>query len=271
MWYYLVMNETDNLPEKIRALITGKSYSLNGIGKSTAKVLVFDDCVLKIEPYQKETEDMVNVMCWLEGKLPVPKVMGFETDGDNQYLLMSKVTGKMSCDEYYMSRPDVLIEGLAEAFNMFWRVDIKGCPRTLDLDSELAEARRRVENKLIDLSDSEPSTFAEEGFKDAEDLLCWLEKNKPDFKPVLSHGDFCLPNIFLDNGKVSGFIDLGSTGIGDKWKDIALCYRSLRWNSEGAYGGKVYPDVRSMKLFDALGIKPDMDKIRYFILLDELF
>ena len=271
MWYYLVMNETDNLPEKIRALITGKSYSLNGIGKSTAKVLVFDDCVLKIEPYQKETEDMVNVMCWLEGKLPVPKVMGFETDGDNQYLLMSKVTGKMSCDEYYMSRPDVLIKGLAEALNMFWSVDIKGCPRTLDLDSELAEARRRVENNLIDLSDSEPSTFAEEGFKDAEDLLCWLEKNKPDFKPVLSHGDFCLPNIFLDNGKVSGFIDLGSTGIGDKWKDIALCYRSLRWNSEGAYGGKVYPDVRSMKLFGALGIKPDMDKIRYFILLDELF
>ena len=267
----MAMTLTDNLPEKIRALTAGKTFSVNDIGKSTAKVMVFDDCVLKIEPYQKETEEMVGVMRWMEGKLPVPKVLCFESDNENQYLLMSKITGKMSCDEYYMSRPDVLIDGLAEAINMFWNVDTTGCPRTLDLDGELAEARRRVENNLIDLSDSEPSTFAEGGFKDAEDLLCWLEKNKPVFEPVLSHGDFCLPNIFFENGRVSGFIDLGSAGIGDKWKDIALCYRSLRWNSEGAYGGKVYPDVRSMKLFDALGIKPDMDKIRYFILLDELF
>lgn len=261
----------DNLPDKIKTLIAGKPYSVNDVGMSSAKVIVFDDCVLKIEPYQKDTEDMVNVMRWMEGKLPVPKVLCFESYSDKQFLLMSKVSGKMSCDEYYMSRPDVLISGLAEAFNMFWNVDTKGCPRTLDLDSELAEARRRVENNLIDLSDAEPHTFGENGFKDAEDLLCWLEKNKPEFEPVLLHGDFCLPNIFLENGRVSGFIDLGSAGIGDKWKDIALCYRSLRWNSEGAYGGKVYPDVRSMKLFDALGIKPDMDKIRYFILLDELF
>lgn len=265
------MTAPNNLPDKIRALISGKTYTVNGIGKSNASVMVFDDSVLKIEPYQKETEEMVGVMHWMEGKLPVPQVLCFESDSENQYLLMSKIPGKMSCDEYYMSRPDVLISGLAEAFRMFWNVDTEGCPRTLDLDSELKEARRRVENGLVDLSDSEPSTFAEGGFKDAFDLLSWLENNKPRFEPVLSHGDFCLPNIFFENGKVSGFIDLGSAGIGDKWKDIALCYRSLRWNSEGAYGGKVYPDVRSMKLFDALGIEPDMDKIRYFILLDELF
>ena len=117
----------------------------------------------------------------------------------------------------------------------------------------------------------EPSTFGEGGFKNPEQLLRWLEDNKPEYEPVLSHGDFCLPNLFLEDDSISGFIDLGDTAIGDKWRDIALCYRSLRWNAEGAYGGNVYPDVESMKLFEALGIEPNMEKIRYYILLDELF
>lgn len=264
-------NLFSDLPGSIKALISGKPFCVNDVGMSDARVFVFDDCVLKILPYQKQNEEAVAVMRWLAGRLPIPEVLSYESYQGFQYLLMSKIRGKMSCDEYYMSRPDELTAGLAEAFNMLWSVDTTGCPRTLDLDAELAEARRRVENGLVDMSDSEPSTFGEEGFKDPEELLYWLENNRPSFEPVFSHGDFCLPNIFMDNGKVSGFIDLGSAGIGDKWKDIALCYRSLRWNSEGAYGGKVYPDVRSMKLFDALGIEPDMDKIRYYILLDELF
>ena len=177
----------------------------------------------------------------------------------------------MSCDEYYMRRPNELIAGLAQAFRMLWSIDIKDCPRERNLEAELKEARMRVENHLIDMDDAESGTYGEGGFKGPEELLDWLENNKPGYEPVLSHGDFCLPNIFFDGGKVSGFIDLADTGIADKWRDIALCYRSLRWNSEGAYGGNVYPDVRSQKLFDALGIEPDMEKIRYYILLDELY
>ena len=265
------MNEIDNLPEIIRKLTAGKAFTVNDVGMSDAKVIVFDDCVLKVAPFDKQNEDTVGVMRWLEGRLPVPEVISYEADTEYQYLLMSRIPGRMSCDKSYMQRSDVLIAGLSEAFNMVWNVDASGCPRESDLDSELAEARIRVEKGLVDLSDSEPSTFGEGGFKDAEDLLFWLENNKPDYEPVFSHGDFCLPNIFFENGRVSGFIDLGHAGIADKWKDIALCYRSLRWNSEGAYGGMVYPDVRSQRLFDALGIKPDMEKIRYFILLDELF
>ena len=96
-------------------------------------------------------------------------------------------------------------------------------------------------------------------------------ENKPSYEPVLSHGDFCLPNIYLDNGIISGFIDLGDAGIGDKWRDIALCYRSLKHNAEGAYGGKVYPDTDPMQLFKKLQIEPDWDKIRFYLLMDELF
>ena len=117
----------------------------------------------------------------------------------------------------------------------------------------------------------DPATFGPGGFKDPEQLLDWLENNRPDYEPVFSHGDLCLPNVFIEGGRISGFIDLGDAGIGDKWRDLALCWRSLKWNSEGAYGGKVYPEVRQELFFEALGIAPDPEKLRYYTLLDELF
>lgn len=95
--------------------------------------------------------------------------------------------------------------------------------------------------------------------------------NRPDEDLVFSHGYFCLPNIFLKDDKVSGFIDLGNMGIADRYQDIALCYRSLNNNLAGAYGGKVYGKIDDNLLFDCLGITPDYEKIRYYILLDELF
>ena len=261
----------ENLPVKIQSLVSGKKYTCDDMGKSQAKVLMFDDCVLKIEKTSAKNDELVKIMRWLEGKLPVPKVIAYEKDAENQYLLMSKVSGKMSCDDYYMSRPKELCELLSQALKLLWSVDISDCPRKITLDDELAEARYRVENNLIDISDAETETYGPDGFENPMALLEWLENNRPERDSVLSHGDFCLPNVFIDNGKLSGLIDLGDTAVNDKWLDIALCYRSLKHNADGTWGKKIYEDFNPELLFDALGIEPDWEKIRYYILLDELF
>ncbi|MBO4729719.1 MAG: aminoglycoside 3'-phosphotransferase [Spirochaetaceae bacterium] len=262
-----------NLPEKIKALVLGKNFTSDDIGKSQVKVLMFDDCVLKIEAASKKNDETVKLMRWLEGKLPVPKVIAYEKDEvtDLQYLLMSKVSGIMSCDDYYMSRPKELCQHLAEALKLLWSVDISDCPRYINLDDKLKEARYRVENNLIDVDDAEPETFGPDGFENPVALLEWLDANRPNCEPVLSHGDFCLPNIFIDGSKLGGFIDLGDTGVADKWWDILLCYRSLKHNADGTWGKKIYSDFKPELLFEALGIEPDWGKIRYYILLDELF
>jgi len=101
-------------------------------------------------------------------------------------------------------------------------------------------------------------------------LYLWLEAHQPEEDLVLSHGDYCLPNIFGNKNQLSGFIDIGRMGIADRWQDIALCYRSLRDNMNGSYGGKVY-DFNPNLLFEALKIEKNEEKLNYYLLLDELF
>ena len=286
MYYreYMALQELllSNLPESIREKVAGKDFQIDDLGKSGSRIFLFDDCVLKCEklldqedseaePFSEDKDKTVEVMRYLKGKLPVPEVLAYEKDEEYRYLLMSRIPGTVACDPYYMEHPNEMIPILSDALKLLWSVDISDCPRKSDLDTILSEAEYRVKNNLIDLSDTEPETFGEGGFKDAEELLSWLYENKPSYEPVLSHGDFCLPNIFIEDGKLSGFIDLGNTGTGDKWMDIALCYRSLKHNADGKWGSKVYPGIRPEMLFEELRLEPDWEKIRYYILLDELF
>ena len=256
---------------KIKGLIANKPYTVDEIGMSGNQVLIFEDMVLKIEEKSETVDRQVQMMQWLEGKIPVPKVIAYEVEEEKSYLLMSRTSGVMSCDTYYLEHSQMLLEALASGLKMLWEVDVTDCPVVRDVDAVLKEARERVEKDLVDVEDAEPTTFGDGGFENPEQLLEWLENHRPAFEPVLSHGDYCLPNVFLENGQIKGFIDLGRAGVGDKWNDIALCYRSLKHNFDGTYGGKVYEDFNPDMLFEKLGIEPDWEKIKWYLLLDELF
>jgi aminoglycoside phosphotransferase len=259
------------LPNEIKNLIGEEKYSLDDVGMSDSTIVLFRDKILKIQTMSEESLNEYHMMEWLKDKVPVPKVLGFERDEHKNYLLMTKVTGEMSCADKYLKNPEQLTAALAEALQKLWKVDISNCPYIYNLDKKLQMAKYNVENNLVDMDDVESGTFGENGFKNPYHLLEWLINNKPEEELVLSHGDFCLPNIFLSNGKVSGYIDLGMTGIADKWQDIALCYRSLLHNYEGKFTGMPYQGFNIDMLFEKLEIEPNWDKIRYYILLDELF
>lgn len=258
-------------PSKIKELISRKEYTIDDIGKSTSTVILFDDMVLKIEEHDAKIDRTVQMMQWLEGKLPVPTVICYEIFENKSYLLMSRMNGEMSCEKYYLERPQELTKLLADGLKILWEIDISDCPYQRELDAELAEAKERVERNLVDISDTQPETFGPNGFESPSHLLKWLEENKPELEPVFSHGDYCLQNVMLKDGKVSGFIDIGTAGVADKWRDIALCYRSLKNNFDGTYGGRIYEDFNPEILFEKLGIEPNWEKIKYYMLLDELF
>lgn len=259
------------LPYELKRIIDGQPYILNDIGMSDAKVLIFEDKVLKIQPSTLETQTEHTMMTWLENKLPVPKCLYHMVEEGTNYLLMSKLKGKMACDEECLKSPKELVSILAEGLKMLWEINISDCNVKWNLERKLIAAKSAVDNGEVDIENTEPETFGENGFNSPSELLDWLQKNQPNEDLVLSHGDFCLPNVFIKDGKVAGFIDLGRMGIADRWQDIALCYRSLMHNYGGKYSGKAYKDHDPNLLFEALEMEPNWQKLRYYILMDELF
>ena len=77
---------------------------------------------------------------------------------------------------------------------------------------------------------------------------------------VLIHGDYCLPNIMLDDWRFCGFIDLGDAGVGDRHIDLFWGRWTIGFNLRmiGAYDDKSYGE----RFFDAYG----RDKINEDIL-----
>jgi len=260
------------LPSDLQTILGDRPYTLDDVGMSGSQVLCFDDMVLKIGKHTDAHEREVSMLTWMGAKkLPVPEVLYADVIGGTRYLLMSRVPGKMSCAAEYLDNADVLVKILAEGLHILWKTDLSGCPCDSRLDRHLKAAERHVVNGQVDVNAVEPDTFGPGGFASPEHLLAWLYDNRPPETPVLSHGDYCLPNIFAENGRLSGFIDLGDSGIADRYQDIALCYRSLTRNMDGSYGGRVREGFDPDRLFGELGITPDRDLLRYYRLLDELF
>ncbi len=258
------------IPQSITKLTANKPYTEENIGESGSAVMCFEDMVLKIDPSDEESDTHAEMLRWLEGKIPVSKLLAYEKENGKNYLLTSKINGKMVCDQEFIKEPEKVTRLMAEALQMLWSIDISDCPVDQSIEHKLRRAKHNVENDLCDIENTEPETFGEGGFKDPYDLLRWLCENKPKEEPVLSHGDFCLPNVFAENDRISGFIDLGRSGKADRYQDIALAYRSLKNNYNGTYGYKIGGYDPSL-LFKYLNMEPDMEKIRYYILLDELF
>lgn len=258
------------LPERIRKIVGDLPFEADRIGMSGAGVRLYPDAVLKISRDDGSARREAGIMEWLRGKLPVPEILACERENGHQFLLMTRLPGVMLCEGSVLADPLHVTGLLAEALEAVGSVDIAGCPRGAGLDTELAIAREHVERGEVDVENTDPATFGPGGFRDPEHLLRWLEENRPPESPAFTHGDMCLPNIFTENGKISGLLDLGGAGVGDPYRDYAIVRRSLHDNLDGHHGHSC-PGFDADVLFDILGISPDREKLRYYALLDELF
>lgn len=259
------------LPEAIRALTVGRNCAESRVGLSGSRVFLYDDMVLKISPRSEEADNEAAVCRALSGLLPVPELLCYETTEADAFCLMSRLPGRMLCSEELMRDPALVTRLVAEAIRLLQSVPTdKLCGVTLD--GKLRWARRAVEQGLADMEHAEPETFGPGGFAGPDALLLWLEGNRPAERPVLTHGDLCLPNILTDGRRVTGFVDCGRMGPGDPWQDLAIARRSLRDNFAGCYDARLRrPDYDPDALLRELGVAPDPERMRYYLLLDELF
>jgi kanamycin kinase/aminoglycoside 3'-phosphotransferase-3 len=214
---------------------------------------------LKIEAKNEAFTREQQLTAWLQKRLPVPKIIASAHQNGKDYLLMTKVPGEMACSESSLQNPQKLVMALADGIKRLQCVEIAHCPFDFSLEAKLALAYERIHTGAVSMADWEPQT----PFSTPEALYDYLVANQPDEVPVFTHGDYCLPNIFIQGSRTTGFIDTGRAGIADKWQDIALCTRSLAHNLK--------TEAYHALFFEALELKPDDAKINYYILLDELF
>lgn len=259
------------LPPELSDLVGSAPCREESIGLSGSRVFIYEDAVLKCGPASSETKKEAGLLTWLSGRLPVPECLFFSEEDGQYLLLMSRIKGRMACEEEFMCDPERLVSTLAESLRLLWTADVSGCPVSDGLDGKLAAAALAVETGRVDVSSAEEGTFGPGGFASPEALLLWLESNRPPEDPVFSHGDLCLPNIMLDSeGGLSGFVDLGRSGVCHRWNDIAILRRSLIHNYRGKYARRTFPGFEDDMLLEALGVKKDPELLRYFVLLDEL-
>lgn len=259
-----------HIPASIKRRIGFQKGALDDVGRSGAQVLMFDDMVLKMEPDSNMAGNEHQMMRWLQGRLPVPQIIEEALVDGTRFLLMSRMPGCHLCDAAILDDQHLLAELVAEGLRKLWAVDITGCPADRSLDQKFKEIEAGLRSGTLTMEDArQEETYGPSGFASPSELFDWLVKHRPEEEKVLSHGDYCLPNIFCDGQKLTGFIDLGLAGVADKWGDIEQVNWSMWANSTGQFGGKCRAFDRQL-LYDALGMQPDDEKLRYYSLLSEL-
>jgi kanamycin kinase len=169
---------------------------------------------------------------WLDGRHPAPRVIAFGEDPDAQWLRTEAVPGTSAVGDRWRARRPEAISAIADGLRAIHAVPADDFPA--GWTSEVWVGRT-------------PASLGP----------------RPDIEePVLVHGDACAPNTLVsDDGRWTGNVDFGDLAVGDRWADLAVASMSLDWN---------FGEGHQQELFDAYGIEPDAERIRYYRALWDL-
>lgn len=145
---------------------------------------------------------------------------------EQDWLLTTRIPGEDCIHRQYLEDPVRLCDTTAELLRQLHDRNIVGCPVN-HTENYLSAARKNYLERRYDASlfpDNWGYATAEEAWKVVEENGKYLKTD------TLLHGDYCLPNILLDNWNFSGFIDLGCGGIGDRHVDLFWGIWSLNFN-----------------------------------------
>ncbi len=255
------------LPQQLTFLAASYDWQLITLGMSETAVYKLTSaanevCFLKmggasaLAGLQREAERLD----WLNGRLPVPRLLDFVVEDGGVFLLSTAVPGHDFT--YFNDKSDAeketAVQLLAEGLQMLHSLPIADCPIDERLNVKIERARQQMEAGRVD----ELAFDAIRQGRRAISLFAELLATRPAREDlVFTHGDYCLPNVLTENGEVSGFVDLGLAGVTDRYHDLALVTRSLTHNF-----GRGWEE----KLLAFYGIKElDRARIEFYRLLDE--
>ena len=127
----------------------------------------------------------------------------------------------------FLDDPVRLCDTTASLLRILHETDSTACPVANRTGEYLAAARKNYGAGVWDMT-LFPDNW---GYATPEEAWAIVESQGKFLKTdTLLHGDYCLPNILLDNWKFSGFLDLGAGGVGDRHVDLFWGIWTLQFN-----------------------------------------
>ena len=152
------------------------------------------------------------------------------------WLLTRRIPGEDCIHAQYTNDPKRLSELTGTLLRSLHESSIDGCPVPDHTGNYIDTAVRNYHSGHYDATlfpDNWGYASAEEAFAVVKEFSSSLRTD------TLLHGDYCLPNIMLNNWQFSGFIDLDSGGVGDRHIDLFWGVWTLGFNLKtSAYGDR---------------------------------
>lgn len=170
---------------------------------------------------------------YFHGKGLAAEVLAYESL-EEDWLLTAAVPGEDCTAGEYTDDPKRLSALLGERLRMLHALSGEGCPVPDHTARYLAKAEENYRKGMFD-----PQSVGSL-FSSPQEAFAAVEAGKHLLKTdTLLHGDYCLPNIMLQDWKFTGFIDLDHAGVGDRHVDLFWGVWTLRFNLRtDAWGGR---------------------------------
>ncbi len=215
-------------PDKLRDILCNAEI-YDSSCSSAAKVLFVDkECGYFVKAAKKGSlASEAEMWSYFHSLGLSSKVLSYISE-DRDYLVTEKLHGHDCTERIFLENPTRLCDKLAESVRMLHEIPPTGCPVKNRLVSYDATVMDNYRSGNYDKT-AFPDSF---GYKSEKQAIEAYTSGKHLLKnDVLIHGDMCLPNIiFMEDFSLSGFIDVGNGGIGDRHIDIFWCVWSLFFN-----------------------------------------
>lgn len=151
-----------------------------------------------------------------------PEVVLYLSEGKD-YLVTREVPGQDLC--HHLDKPELLCGQMAEKLLLLHSLpaeDVPLCPGLSFYREGIMGEGQGFEKYVL-----------MEGFpiRNRQEALCLAREMLPHLKnDTLIHGDACLPNMMMEKGRITSFIDFATAGRGDRHMDLFWALWSLQFN-----------------------------------------
>lgn len=211
-------------PECFHSLLTGSPVLDSSCSPEARVWYIEKDCGFYLKAAPKGTLKREAEMAgYFHSKGLGPEVVRYESQ-ERDWLLTVQVQGEDCTYTRYLEDPMRLSALLGERLRQLHETDSTGCPGWDKISLYLDTARKNYEAGKCYLPSFPTAANGEEAWRYVQENVSRLDTT------TLIHGDFCLPNIMLDDWQFSGFIDVGGGGLGDRHIDLHWGAWSLGYN-----------------------------------------